>query len=491
MNDKAETLSLRDILEPLFRYKRVLIVTFVCVFAFATLAGFLWFYKYESHMALLVSRQRMDPVVTTNAPSQLTDSVTPINDEDVNSEVELLQSRDILEQVVLANGLDNPKHLSFIERLLPQKSSADRVAAAVKDLARHLKVEAVEQANVIDVKYRSNDPELAYSVLKSLGSVYLRRDASIHRPSGSYAFFQEEALRYKKALYDSEATLRSLGEQKRIAGPDDERTDLALQVADFTGQLHMAQQSIAADEERILSDEQQMRSTPQRSPTQQASNAADLLLQSLGQALLAAELKRTQLSLKYEPSYPLVREADEEVAQAKSAIEQAEKTQYVNQTTDRDPTFELLREDLAKTRTDLAGQRANDKAIQASIQNMQSKMIDLDKESLEEADVRREVKANEDNYLLYESKQEQERAADALNSTTSIGNVSIAVPPAIPALRMLSPVLILFCAMAVAMFFSVGAAYGASYFDSTFHNPAQVANELDIPIVINVARKVA
>ena len=31
-----------------------------------------------------------------------------------------------------------------------------------------------------------------------------------------------------------------------------------------------------------------------------------------------------------------------------------EKSQFVNQTTDRDPAFELLREDLIKTRADLA-----------------------------------------------------------------------------------------------------------------------------------------
>ena len=59
------------------------------------------------------------------------------------------------------------------------------------------------------------------------------------------------------------------------------------------------------------------------------------------------------------PSYPLVQEADQEVAEAKAAIAEAEKAPYVNQTTDRDPTFELLREDLAKNEADLAGQRAS------------------------------------------------------------------------------------------------------------------------------------
>ena len=73
-----------------------------------------------------------------------------------------------------------------------------------------------------------------------------------------------------------------------------------------------------------------------------------MLLQTLQANLLAAQLKRTQLAMKYDPSYPLVQEADQEVAETQAAIADAQKAQYVNQTTDRDPTYEFLREDVAR-----------------------------------------------------------------------------------------------------------------------------------------------
>ena len=88
------------------------------------------------------------------------------------------------------------------------------------------------------------------------------------------------------------------------------------------------------------------------------TNPSTDLLQNLQAALLAAQVKRTQLLLKYEPTYPLVQEMDQEIAQTKSAIDAAQKSAYLTQTTDRDPTYELLREDLAKTAADLASQRA-------------------------------------------------------------------------------------------------------------------------------------
>ena len=63
---------------------------------------------------------------------------------------------------------------------------------------------------------------------------------------------------------------------------------------------------------RIRNDQAQMKTIAPRITTQSSSAPPDLLLQNLGTALLTAETKRTQLLLKYDPSYPLVKEADEE-----------------------------------------------------------------------------------------------------------------------------------------------------------------------------------
>lgn len=490
-NEIARALTLRDILAPLFRQRRVLVICFVCVFVAGTLASFLAFYKrYESHMAIIVNRERVDPVVTTNGSPQTISTDNSVTDEEVNSEAELLKSRDLLEKVVLANGLENGNRDSFTPSVVSRSLEPDRIASAVRSLAQHLKVVTVDKTNVIDVTFRSRDPNLSYKVLTSLGNVYMVKHAALHRPSGSYQFFESQTSKYKEALEKSETKLRDLGRDKGIAGPDDERADLAVQVTNFVGTLHSTEQAIASDEERIRSDERQMQSTPQRSPTLEVSNSADLLLQQLGQALLTSEMKRTQLLSKYEATYPLVQEADQEIASTKAAIEEAQKAKYINQTTDRDPTFELLREDLAKTRADLAAQRASEATVKAAIKTMQSEMVDLDKQSIDQADLKREVKANEDNYLLYLNKREQERVSDALD-TTHIGNVAIAIPPAVPALPVYDPLLLVFAAFGIACVSSSTIAYLADYFDSSFHTSAEVINFLDIPIVVAIPKKTA
>jgi uncharacterized protein involved in exopolysaccharide biosynthesis len=482
--------SLRDLAAPLFRRKRVLIATFLVAFLLVILAGILMPPQFTSHMSVLVNRERLDPLVTTEAMPQLLNVSSPLSEEEINSEAELLKSSDVLEKVVLANGLQDLHQNRFLEMLHPKRDEAGRVARAVRTLAKTLKVEATGKTNLIEVTYSSPDPRLSYAVLKALGDLYVEKHIQVHERPGSYEFFAQEAQRYHEALEDSENKLRRFGEQQGAAAPDLERTNMAVQVTSSIGQLHLVQEAIAGDEQRIRSDQQQMHVTPERSPTQQASSPADRLIDGLQATLLAAQTKRTQLALKYDASYPLVQEADQEIAQAKDAIAEAEKTRYVTQATDRDPTFELLREDLARAKADLAAQHASLAVVRSSIESMQSQMVDLDQKSLTQRGLLREAKANEDNYLLYLSKREQERTSTALDKTR-IANVAIAIPPAIPVLPGLSVLFVVQFALGLATVLAIVLAYAVDYFDPSFHTPAEAIDILGIPLVVGMPKRTA
>jgi uncharacterized protein involved in exopolysaccharide biosynthesis len=423
-------------------------------------------------------------LVTTESTSQMVVASNPITEEEVNSEVELLSSRDLLEQVVVANGLDKrPDGFSLGELLHPNQTSEDRVARAVKGLAKKLKIENVTKTNVIDVKYAAANPRLAYGVLKSLGELYTQKHMAVHRPPGSFEFFAGETDRYRTALEAAEGNLRNLGQITGIAAPEAQLTNLALQVATSTGQLHTAEQTLAADEERIRSDQAQMNATPQRSPTLQTSTAADKLNDDLNSALLVLQNKRSELALKYNPTYPPVGEVDAEIAQTQGAIEQAEKTRYVAESTNVDPTFELLREDLAKTKADQASQTATIAATKRSLHNLQAEMVDLDHKAITQRDLLREAKADESNYLLYLGKREQERTSNALDATR-IANVAVAVPPAIPVLPVLSWPMTVAIAFGAALVISVAAAYAIDYLDPSFREASQVSETLGVRVIV-------
>jgi uncharacterized protein involved in exopolysaccharide biosynthesis len=485
-----QDLSMRDLVVPLFRRKRLAGLVFIGMLLIAILAAVVVSGSYESTMEILVSRQRLDPLVTPESTLQAPPSQLPLTEEEINSEIELLKSGDLLREVVLANGLQNNEKGGLSARLLSRGQDDWYVAKAVERLGKKLTIDVVTKTNVIEVRYKSRNPQIAYGVLKKTADLYLQKHMAVQRPTGSYDFFAKEAEKYREALATSEQHLATFGKEQGVVAPDVQRTDMAQQVVNSVASLHHANQEIAADEHRIRAEESQMKAIPARSPTMEVSNDANLLLQQLQASLLTARIKRTQLALKYDASYPLVQEADKEIAETQAAITEAIKTQYATQTTDRDPTYELVREDMAKTQADLASQRALATAVEGSIQMMQTQMVDLDRKALQQADLIRQAKVDESNYLLYVSKREQERTSDAMD-LQRIGNVAIAVPPMIPVMPATSPILVLAIGVVFAAFTSLAAAFSAEYLDSSFQTPKEVGEILRVPVLASFPRQIA
>jgi polysaccharide biosynthesis transport protein len=481
--------TLRDMLAPLFRRMRTFIYTFSGVILGTILAAFVFNSIHKGTMEILVNEQRLDPSVTSQS-TQGQATVPGVSDYDIGSEIELLKSPDLLQKVVLANNLQKKEKESFTAFLHPGKNDDWWIARATQKLGGKLDITAVSKANLVEVDYKATDPTLAYNVLHTLAGLYLEKHNSVHRPQGSYSFFATQTDKYQQALSDSVERLADFSKTTGLAAPDVERTDLAQQVTNAVGALETARQSMAADKNRIRDEMTRMKVVPERSLSQESEDSAQALMQQLQADLLTAEDKKTQLLMKYEPTYPLVQEADQEIAETRSAILSAEKQKYVNRTTDRDPTFELMREDVAKTEADLAFHQASAAALENSIHGLQMQMVDLDQKALKQADLLRDAKANESNYLLYLSKREQERTSDALDEKR-IANVAIAVPPLPPVLPWISPIIVLLCGMVLAPFLAAGAAFVAEYLDPSLRTPTEVLDVLRIPVLASVPKQTA
>jgi uncharacterized protein involved in exopolysaccharide biosynthesis len=254
--------------------------------------------------------------------------------------------------------------------------------------------------------------------------------------------------------------------------------------------LYNTQQAIAADENRLKDLQKQMGNTPQRITTQQISNSAMTLLQQLQASLLAAQVKRRELLTKFDPSYPLVVQTDEEIATTQKAIENAKSFNYMNQTTDQNPTFEFLHQDFAKTQADLASQKASAAATKTSINRMHEQLVSLDAQTLKQGALIREQKANEANYLLYLNKREQERAADALDAR-SIADVAIAVPAVPPALPAINPLLAGLGGLLLSLLAGLAAGLIAERIDPSFRTPGEVTDTLRVPVLASLPRQAA
>lgn len=486
--------TLRDILSPLFRHKRLVIGTFCGVFLFSVLIAWRWAsHYYVAHMQVIVEQNRNDPAITTAQSSSVSSSKSVSTDQ-ISSEVALLKGSDMYREIVVTCGLVSDVRWSPSDLFIsptPERKKAMNLEKAAMAVGGGVKVEAEKTSNVINVKYgRTGNPEAPACVLQNLSKLYLEKHLQLRRPAGSSTFFAEQAEKYHQDLERVEAQLASFSHDQGVSAPDILRSSMAQQYVNATAALYQAQQGIAESEHRLKDITRQMAVTPVRSNTQQVTNPANGLLQELQASLLLSQNKRNQLLTKYESTYPLVQEVDHEIADTQAAIQKAEETKYVAQTTDRDSTYEYLRQDLAKTQADLASQKASATAISKSIATMNGQMAGFDEKSIKQAALLREAKADEANYLLYAGKREQELTSDALDKR-GIADVAIAVPAVVPVVPAYGPFLVIAVGFIFASFASVFSAFAAEYFDSSFRTPKDVIDALDIPVLASVPRQAA
>jgi len=261
-------LTLRDMLVPLFRHRRIVIATFCCIFLAVVVVAWVWAARYYvSTMQVVVEQDRSDPAITSAQVANVNNN-KPITMDQVTSEVSLLQGEDMLRKVVASCGLVDDKW-SPLDVFLPsdpQRRMAMKQESATRTLAKKIKVEAAATSDVIDVQYgRTGEPEAPACVLQTLGKLYMEKHLQLQRPAGSTDFFAQETEKYRQSLGESESRLADFSRTAGVAAPDILRTDMAGQVATSEAALYQAKQAIAADQKRIENINEQMATTPARS----------------------------------------------------------------------------------------------------------------------------------------------------------------------------------------------------------------------------------
>ena len=264
--DRVYSATPRDLLAIAFRRRRLMIISFLGVLFGAILVAVLQPNRYEAGMKILVKRERVDPVITSEASVQ--PQIAPqVTEEQINSEVELIKSRDLLAKVVLAcDLLQHQSDSAWSKVLTGAHSSAStsekdaQVAKAVVTLDKQLKVDVLPKTDLIAVKYESPDPQLAARVLTTLGNLYLEKHVEVHRPPGALDFFQQATQEYRNALTDAEARLVNFSHGESVVSAQVEKEGALQKLSEFEATLKQSQAAIAETQKRIRTLEEQVTS---------------------------------------------------------------------------------------------------------------------------------------------------------------------------------------------------------------------------------------
>lgn len=479
-----EAPTARELATILFRQRAVFLTIFALVLAavaFYVIAG----NRYRSNMKILVHRGRIDAPVTGQANAPVDLARLEVTEEDLNSEVELLQDGDVLRKVVETAGLVDEGWMRFLR---VREDASARSERAARRLASKLTVEPIRKTNLIAVTYASSDPASAARVLRALESTYVEKHTEVHRPTGEVPFFLTQVADAREQLDKANRRVLAFSQDHHVVTAERER-DLTLErLSEIDASARQTKTQIAETRRRIQELHSQLSSLPERSTTQIRNADNPELLRALKSTLLDLELKRTQLLDKFEPAHRLVQEVDEQIAQTKSMIEAEKLTPVRDESTDLDPNYEWAKAELQHAEVQLHGLEARSASLAGELADYRGSAQSLGQEAVIQDDLQQTRKAAQDGYLLYLKKLQEARIDDAMDER-GIVNVAIAEHPVAPALPTHSAAMLLALGILAAAGSGAGAAFAADYLDPSLRTPTEVQSCLNAPVLASLPRK--
>lgn len=437
MNQPSMTIF--DLLRVLYSRKRLLCGIFLAIVGAGMIVTILLPPSYESTMKILVTRDRIDPQVTPDEKNS-DFSRREVTDEEFNSELEIVQSRAVVEGVVRQLNLDKQyaeaaqgwfarlrASLANLYRSFHQQTAPDATERAVTRLTEYLEVFSIKKSRIIMVTYRDSRPERAAQVLNELYRQYTEHHLRLRQNSKVSNVFHEQSEAFNQKLNEATESLKRFDAQNGAAANAAQRDLLSKQFYEVRGDLDKARTDIRETEQRIAALKPQLAAQPERIESEARTKYVEAR-DKIKDEILTLELQRTQLLQKYQPNHRLIKDVEERLAQARELLAREEQSPPQERTTALNEVHRRLTNELLIAQANLTPLRERERSLAALAGQYKELVIKFDTKSIERADLERVRAVNEEAYLLYRKKAQEANIVNALNQERIV-NFSLAEAP--------------------------------------------------------------
>jgi uncharacterized protein involved in exopolysaccharide biosynthesis len=345
---------------------RVFAVSFATILLLAILLPS----RYASHLKILVKNERANSLISVGEQTQGVLYLNDVSEARINTEIELLNSNDLLRKVVRRCALAN-----LVSSRIT--SAEKREEIAVKDLQNAMTVASAHRSDVIEVTYKSGDPKRSAQVLQAVSDIYLSSHLELHGAPGSYAFFDKMWKDASDQLNAAEAELAEFRESAHIVSLPEEKNVLLEHVADLQNQLastvaaaKKSQQEANSYKDSIAhmstSVERERRSIPNQAATEQ-----------LGTLLVSLQNKRSEAITRYRPEDRIISELDAQIKHTQDAIDKANSSPAEEVASGANPTFVSAEGEFVRANAGYAGSVAQAGSLQRQIRFDQDRLEQL------------------------------------------------------------------------------------------------------------------
>lgn len=452
-NQTLDFTNLRDLLTIVFKHKYKILITFLVVFALATLFAFQIRPFYEAKSVLLIKFGRE----FLQRPGEGEGTGLSIPPQTImRGEIGILTSQDLMSKVINVIGAENlypPKGETPAGNIPPQQ-------AAMTAFEQSLGVTNVSGSNLIEVTFRHQDPAMAAMVVNTLVDAFKDKHLEVFS-SNSTPFLESQQKVFQQRLRESEGSLAGFKQKYRVFSFDEQKTALLLQRAALDTGLKTAQNQISELEQRIAFIRsprwtpemfQETGSQPSAVDQQQLVVVQQHLV-ILQQQLATFEQRERELLGKYTDGSAVVqgvrqeiritkdsiRKATDEVRQEREKMREEQRQEREKMREEQRREREKRREEqrqieVGKAEGELSVVRARVESLRRQLGQVEDDVHALDARGRELQDLKHEVTEQEQNYQTYARKLEESLIMDDMDrrKMVALSVVEKAVPPGMP-----------------------------------------------------------
>jgi len=414
-----------DIYFVVFRHKwRIIILTLIGLAA-ATYFYFTQQPQYQSVAKIFIRYVTDSRTLNPSENNSKVTSVIDLNENVINSEMEILTSYDLAAKVATNFGPD---------KILAKLGGGSDPIAAASAVKRSLKVEATKDSSVIYVTFRHPDPSLVQPVLAEIISDYQDKHALVHRSIGmSDDTLQEKTTQLRLEIRQTEDMLRQAKTNAGIISIADTEKSYQDEMTRINRELFQAKASLAEHSVRL--EQLNAAAGTKNTATNSASEVpADTMSHYKSVCTRLAYLEKQQndyLQEGYTDENKLVKENQDvmtAVAKTKADLEAQYPTLIEVDTTASNPSPAATETADSVQVTSLP---LRIKELQAQLTQIRDEAARLDEAENQIADLERTKRIQEGNFNYFATVQEQSRIDEQLGPErfSNINEIQFPSPP--------------------------------------------------------------
>jgi uncharacterized protein involved in exopolysaccharide biosynthesis len=476
--------SLRPIVESAFRYYKLwwLVVFFLVLLTvlYACLAP----REYRSEMDILVQNKRGDSQIS---PDRVNGEITVngVTEEQINSEIEILTSRGLANEVVDPRWNEAGYQASMDQKQLKAHEKA------VAQFQKHLSISLVRKSNVIHANYTASDPATAKNNLDRLLSAFLEKQRDIAQPPGTAKFFADQAANYKRDLDEAQQKLAEHQQQQSIVSLQDTEQALDRSINDAQAELRMTDAQLGSIQKQLGTQTRQLRSLPNRQMTQVRTLPNDYSVERLNTMLAELQNQRTSLLTKFTPNDRMVQQVEKQISDTKAALKNAAAMTSQEHDSDVNPVWQTVTGSIIQNETQKESLKAKRAVLSDQVTKLQKQLADVEGSTVPYSTLKQRVTDLQSNFQLYTQKRDEAQIADAMNQNRLL-NVAVAQSPTYSILPYRPrPVIDIVLGTFTAFFLASFLVFFAEMGRSTFASASEVERISRYPVLATVPRNLS